>query len=382
MHQPLSTPSHGTPSQSNQPHRHNICPAASLQPLIQLIPSSKKASFFHHWPKVDLHCHLEGAITPRVAQGLFETCEIRLPKSEKEMLFNTKPSETLETFLARFGPVQSLFQNQSIVAETTRQIIQDAAEQNLLHLELRFSPFFIAEKHQLNPIETLNTVVNAGKRAKQDFNISVAFILIADRHVGLDRANQVLDLAIEHPDIQGFDLASDEKNFPPELFQTVFQRAQKAGIKTTCHAGEALGAPSVATTIKMGAKRIGHGVRIIEDTETVKLALKEKIPLEVCLTSNIQTGLYKTIQDHPLRELLELGLDVTLNTDDPGICGITYVSELITAVENFHLSLQELMQMQISSLQHAFVPEQQKKELLTRYDTQVREALNHMCETD
>lgn len=348
-------------------------------PFIQKIPSAQKKQLLRNWPKIDLHCHLEGALTENAAQKVLKSNDLRLPANAahfKKSLLNTTPSSSLALFLKRFEPVQFLFQNQNLVAKITRALLQDAADHNILHLELRFSPFFMAEKHQLNPIETLETVLLTGKKTCQELNISIAFILVADRHLGVDHAHKVLDMAIAHQEISGFDLASDEKNFPPELFYEVFEKAKQANMNTTCHAGEALGPKSVTTAIEMGAQRIGHGVRIIEDNTSVQLALKHNIPFEVCLSSNVQTGLYEKISDHPLRNLMQQGLEVTLNTDDPGICGISYTSELSTALEVFKLSLSELIKLQTTAIQHAFISQSAKINLFKLYCAKVTKLLN------
>jgi adenosine deaminase len=180
------------------------------------------------------------------------------------------------------------------------------------------------------------------------------------RHEGVDNAQQIVDIAIagRSGGITGVDLAGDEVNFDARPFVPIFRQALEAGLGVTIHAGEAGGAENVRqAVVEMGATRIGHGVRSIENSDVIKLLRDRNVTLEVCPTSNLQTGVMHNFSHHPLRDLYMLGVPVTLNTDDPSVSDTTLTDEYLVALMAMGINMKHLRRMIGNALRAAFLDE-------------------------
>jgi adenosine deaminase len=193
-------------------------------------------------------------------------------------------------------------------------------------------------------------------------------IASVNRHESPELAEQVADLAVERlgKGIVGLDLAGNEVKFPASPFEGVFREAKEAGLNITVHAGEWGGAGNVAHAIALlNAQRIGHGVRVVEDDAVVALARERRTTFEVCITSNYQTGVVPALVEHPFLSMLEAGLDVTLNTDDPSISQITLGDEYRLASEKFNVPVQVLRERTLAAARAAFIPEAERHSLVS-----------------
>jgi adenosine deaminase len=243
--------------------------------------------------------------------------------------------------------------------------VEDARREGLAYVELRFSPWFMAEAHGLDPAGVVEAVVDGVEAGVRDFGVPVGLIGILSRTYGPETAKQELAALLTQRDrIVALDLAGDEARFPGSLFVEHFRRGRDAGWRVTVHAGEASGPESVWQALReLGAERIGHGVRAGEDPALVEHLAERGIGLEVSLTSNVQTSTFRRYADHPLRGFLEHGLLATINTDDPGISGVDLSYEYRVAAPAAGLTPDLARRAQANALEIAFLSAAEKAAL-------------------
>mgnify|MGYP002630398879 CR=1 FL=1 len=288
-------------------------------------------------PKIDLHRHLDGNIRTATILDLGRQHGIELPGTDLESLRPyvsiTEPAPGLVAFLEKFRWSIGVLADAEACRRIAFENVEDAKNEGLDYVELRFSPWFMAEAHGLNPQAVVEAVVAGIDEGRAAFGVKVALIGILSRTYGEDVAWKELEALFTcRSRLTAVDLAGDEVNFPAGLFKKHFARVRDAGLHVTVHAGEAAGAESIWDAIRLlGAERIGHGIRAIEDPVLMDFLRERRIGLECCLTSNIQTSSVPDYASHPLRSLLEAGLLATINTDDPGISGIDLDYEFRTA---------------------------------------------------
>ena len=246
--------------------------------------------------------------------------------------------------------------------------VEDAARNGLHYVELRFSPRYMAMTHQL-PVDGVVEAVIAGVReGSRDFNVETRLIGILSRTFGEAACQQELDALLAHRDaITALDLAGDELGFPGNLFMEHFTLARDAGWRITVHAGEAAGPESIWQAIReLGAERIGHGVKAVQDPALMDYLAQQRIGIESCLTSNIQTSTVASLAEHPLKSFLEHGVLASINTDDPAVQGIDIIHEYTVAAPAAGLSRDQIRQAQINGLEQAFLSNQEKAALIQR----------------
>lgn len=339
-----------------------------MSPKIKdIIPADSLRAFVKALPKVELHCHLEGAIWPEALLELKEKYKLPLPSeslTELRAAIQVGPSDkTLLDFLKKFEVIGRLFVSEEVIEQITESVVRDAAADGVRILEIRFAPCYMAEAAGLDPMRVAEAVLRAGRRAAEKVGVEIKFILIAVRNSSPPDAEKVLEIAsrLGVGSISGFDLAGDEGNFPPGLFADVFRRAAQIGLRITVHAGEAAGADSVRGALSfLGAERIGHGVRANEDRHLLEQLRESRIPLEMCLTSNRQTGAVQPGKRHPFKEYLAAGLKVTLNTDDPAVSGVRLSDEFYSAIMEYDLTVEELKHLLNSAIEASFADNRAK----------------------
>ncbi|MFC1612053.1 adenosine deaminase, partial [Myxococcota bacterium] len=358
-----------------------------LAPL-SFLDSARVDAFCRHIPKVDLHRHLEGSLRPQTLLDVAERHGISLPTRDLEELRKlvqvTPEDRTLLDFLSKFGTIGPVFKSRQVIGELTRETIVDAARDNVTHVELRFSPWYMAEAHGLDLEEVIHGVLQGVREASQCCTTSTRLILVVERQMPLGRAEVVERLAEKYADcgVVAIDLANDEHNYAPGPFAQVFRRAKKAGLAITVHAGEAGGAENVATSIhELRADRIGHGVRTCEDPSVQELVRTSGTTLELCPTSNVQTGAVEGLESHPLKTYLDVGLKVTVNTDDPEISGITLSGEYSTVIKQFGLSVAEVSQLVTNGVDGAFLAEGERSVVRGRVAHGLAGALTQLADS-
>lgn len=301
-------------------------------------------------PKMDLHRHLDGNIRVQTVWDLAHQHGIVLPVDDLESLRRlvtvTEPAPGLMAFIAKFQWSVAVLADTAACRRIAYENVEDAAREGLDYVELRFSPWFMAEAHHLNPQAVTEAVMEGVQAGREKFGVRVALIGILSRTYGADIAWRELDALMAcRGGLVAIDLAGDEAGFPAPLFKKHFARVRDAGLHVTIHAGEAAGAASVWDAIRvLGAERIGHGIRAVEDPALLEFLRDRHIGLECCPTSNVQTSSVPDYARHPLRQFLEMGLLATINTDDPGISGIDLDFELTQAAPAAGLSAEQILQ--------------------------------------
>jgi adenosine deaminase len=240
------------------------------------------------------------------------------------------------------------------------------------YLELRFTPRALSNIINCSYHDVVSWVCQTAVQAARDFDIEVRLIVSMNRHESVAIGDEVLDAAIDHSDqgVVAVDLAGNEQSFSARPFRQLFERALQAGLGVTIHAGEWGGADNVRDAIEsLGASRVGHGVRALEDPTLLPLLIERNIVLEICPTSNVQSGAVADFSAHPLPQLFHQHVRVTINTDDPLVSNITLSDEIERAVTHMSLSLDEVKQLTLLAAQAAFLPETERMALVARFET-------------
>jgi adenosine deaminase len=279
-----------------------------------------------------------------------------------------QPNEpkTSSNFLAKFNTLRIFFRSPEIIQRITREAIEDAAGDNVRYLELHFTPVALAAEGRFPLAEVVDWVLEATSEAAAKFGTQVGLITSVNRHEAVGLAEQVVQIAADRrgSGILGFGLAGDEAGFTADPFQSVIAEAKEAGLGISIHAGEWAGAVSVRYAIEaLGSTRIGHGVRVLEDPDVVALARDRRASFQICLTSNLQSGVALTISDHPLTRMIQAGLQVTLNTDDPSVSNICLTDEYRLAVEELDFSIESLKGLILAAAQASFLSRREKESL-------------------
>ena len=335
--------------------------------------------FYQSLPKVDLHRHLEGSLRLETLIEVGQAYGIDIPNADlfgQMVQINQADPLTSQNFLSKFEVLRKFYRSPEVIRRISEEAVADAATDNIRYLELRFTPVALGKAAGFPLGEVMDWVIDGVKEAQSNHKITTRLIASINRHESVKIAEQVAELAIDRLDsmLVGLDLAGDEANFPAAPFEPIFREARRGGLKITIHAGEWGPAENISQAITLlGAERIGHGVRIMEDSEIVSEASERGTPLEVCVTSNYQSGVIDSLDDHPLLQMIEVGLNPTLNTDDPGISQITLSDEYATACEKIGLSLENLKDRVTAAAQAAFLPELERKNLITSLEQEFKE---------
>lgn len=326
----------------------------------------------HRLPLIELHRHLDGSVRLETVIELAENKGIPLPAYDVESLrpYVVVQGKTagLMDFIGRFRYLTAILDDLDACRRVAYENVEDAQREGIDYIELRFSPWFMAETHRLDPEGVVEAVADGIRTAERDTGVRAQMIGILSRTYDAETCHRELDALLAHRDhLVAIDLAGDEVKYPAGKFREHFSRAREAGLAVTAHAGEADGPESVWAAIRdLGAARIGHGIHSLRDPELVEYLLEHRIGLEVCITSNLHTGVVERYRDHPVRQLFEHGLLVNLNTDDPAISGIDLAHEYEAAAPAAGLSPDQARQSQMNALEMAFLPESEKRALLEK----------------
>lgn len=316
------------------------------------------------FPKVDLHRHLEGSILPETFIEIARTYGGRLPAADVESLrpliqmINDPPG--FHNFLNKFKVFRCFYPCREAVEEIAYRAVRDAAADGVKYLELRYSPTHFSCNGRFSEWDVVHWIQGAIDRASRDCAVIVIPIATISRDYGVARAEQTLNMIASLPPgyFYGLDLAGDEINHSAHPYAAVFVMARRLGLKLSIHAGEAGGAENIYQAVEQfHAARIGHGIRAADDEALMGLLKKRDILLELCLTSNLQTGVVADIKSHPIRRLMAFGVPVSLNTDDPAISGITLTDEYLRAMRELGLTIDDFKKLNKKALEHTFYPD-------------------------
>ncbi|MET8860258.1 adenosine deaminase [Streptomyces sp. NPDC004579] len=330
-------------------------------------------------PKAVLHDHLDGGLRPATLVELAETVGHTLPTTDPQELaawyYEAANSGDLVRYIATFEHTLAVMQSREGLLRTAEEYVLDLAEDGVVYGEVRYAPELMVNGGLTLPevVEAVQEGLAAGmaKAAAAGTPVRVGTLLCGMRM--FDRTRETADLAVAFRDagVVGFDIAGAEDGFPPADHLDAFEHLRRENVPFTIHAGEAHGLPSIHQALQVcGAQRIGHGVRITEDIVDGKLGRlagwvrDRRIALEMCPTSNLQTGAAKSIAEHPITALRDLGFRVTLNTDNRLVSGTTMTREMSLLVEEAGWGVEDLRTVTVNAVKSAFIPFDERKALI------------------
>jgi len=327
-------------------------------------------SFIARLPKVELHVHLEGSVRPETLRELARNKGwLRRAGTAYWIWRRSRQSfryGSFQEFLVSFGGATLLLETPEDYALATTRLLEWLGLQNVKYAEVTFSAGVILWKKQ--SVETIfDAVSTAAEEAQARLGVRVNWIFDAVRHFGAEHVREVLRWAerFRSRGVVALGIGGDEARGPAGLFTETYREAREAGLHLTAHAGETVGPESIRQAVELlGVERIGHGLTAARDPEVVALLRDRRIPLEVCLTSNLATGLLPRLEDHPLRHFMESGLIVTLNSDDPAMFGTSLQGEFVLAAKHFGLSREEIVQLCENAIRATFLPANEQQRLL------------------
>ncbi len=334
-------------------------------------------AFFAAMPKVDLHRHLEGSL--RVSTMADVARQHGMPfggTGQLRSLVQVQGSDpyTFQNFLSKFATLRQFYRSPEVIGRITREAIADAAADHVRYMELRFTPVALSVSQGYPLGEVMDWVIAQTEQANQEYGIETRLIVSLNRHESVEVAERAVKAAVERMGrgVIGLDLAGNEAEFSALPFAGLLREAHQAGLHLSVHAGEWGRAANVADAIQhLHAKRIGHGVNVMQDPAVVQLALESGVAFEVCITSNYQSGVTTFLENHPIRSMLAAGLNVTINTDDPSISGITLSDEYQTACTTLQIPLAVLKERILAGARAAFLPAAQRQALVERLSAEL-----------
>ncbi len=329
-------------------------------------------------PKAELHVHLDGSLRPTTMLELADARDVQLPAATPDDLAEhmlVSSGTNLEHYLERFDLTLSVLQDSEALERVAYELVADHAAENVRYVEVRFCPQ-LSTKRGLSPEQVVDAVLSGLRRAERGHDVKAGLIVCALRSRGAAHSLEMAELAsgCRPRGVVGFDLAGAEAGNPVRDHADAFRHAAEADLPITIHAGEGFGAPSIREAVELGhADRLGHGTRLHEDPELLEVVRERGIPLEVCLTSNVQTGAATSLSEHPMRRYFDDGIEVCLSTDNRLMSGVTLAEEYERASEELNFSWRDLVRLARASLEHAFMDDRLRASLLNRFDADVAE---------
>ncbi len=328
-------------------------------------------------PLIDLHRHLDGNVRLETIWDLGREHGLPLPADSLEALRPhvqvTEQQPDIMAYFEKFRWMAGVLVDLDACRRVAYENVLDAREEGIDYIELRFSPVFMADSHGLDPTGVVGAVVAGVQEALAEVpGIRANLVGILSRHYGPETAMQELEALLTYPeDIVGLDLAGDEANYPAAWFIPHFKRARDVGWGITVHAGESAGAESVWQALRdLGADRIGHAVRIMDDPELVDYMKENRIGIEANLTSNLHTNTVSSLAVHPLKTWLDAGLLATINSDDPEISAVDLPYEFNVAAPAAGLTDEDTRKAQVNAVEAAFLSAEEKESLLGKKKNQ------------
>jgi len=334
-----------------------------------------------HWlflaPKTDLHCHLDGSLRVSTILDLAKQQNVTLPATTEAELFSKiyagDVASSLTDYLKGFNITLKVLQNKAALYRVAYELIEDCAKENVRYIEVRYAPT-LHQELGLSLEAIVESVLLGLEHGRRDFGVLSGVILCALRSMPVASSIETARLAVAYKmrGVVAFDLAGDEAHFPAKDHKQAFELARVEGLPCTIHAGEAAGPKSISDALFLcGAHRIGHGTNLFENYELEQYVLDFQVPLEICLSSNLQTGACLAISNHPFVSYFKKGLLVTLNTDNRLVTNTTSSLELQIAQDTFGYSNDQMKTIIKNGVQAAFLPFAEKQALLRSFSSEL-----------
>jgi adenosine deaminase len=337
--------------------------------------------FFHRLPKVDLHVHLDGSLRPKTMLELAERDGVELGVADEDGLRTLlRPGArhpSLEKYLEAFDITLKVLQTDHALYRAAYELAEDAAAENVEYMEVRYCPI-LHTRLKLSTAAILESVLAGLRDAHKAFGIHSGVIVSGIRNISPEVSLRLAELAVafKNRGVVGFDLAGSEHNYPAKDHLEAFTLILSNNVNVTIHAGEGYGPDSIHQALHYcGAHRIGHGTRLRESGDLLNYVNDHRIPLEICLSSNVQTGTVGGIDEHPFRFFHDLGLRVTLNTDNRLVTDTTMTDEYLLAHEHFDLNPRDVLDLVMSGVKSAFIPYEYKRDLIKRTKARVKDQI-------
>ncbi len=326
-------------------------------------------------PKIELHRHLEGSLRLSTLFDILDECDVDVDASTEEDLrplvqMTARDQRDSQHFLAKFHVMRRFFCSAEVIKRFAREIVRDAADDQVRYMELRFTPQALSTMSGIPLEDIVPLVCDAANEAAEETGIIVRYIASMNRHEPVEIGEHVLRAAINNRSrgVVGLDLAGDEANYSCLPFRLLFRRAKSAGLGVTIHAGEWAGARSVWDAIgNLNADRVGHGIKALDDLAIVQVLAEREIILEVCPTSNVLSGVVDELSEHPLIALTRQRVLTTINTDDPLVCDITLSDEIARVMTAMNVSLEEIKEFTLRAARSSFLPDGEREELVRKF---------------
>jgi aminodeoxyfutalosine deaminase len=324
------------------------------------------SSFLRQLPKAELHLHLEGSIEPGTLLELRQRRGEHVTPAEIEALYRY---EDFPGFLLSFKNITEHLRTPEDYELITYRLMQRLKEENVLHAEVYVSVGVCLWRKQ--DFSDIFEALDRGRaRAERDFGISLLWLFDAVRQFGPEAAQKVFELATGYQDraVIGVGIGGDELKAPPELFRDAYSWAADRGLRLTAHAGENGPPESVWGALNLRAERIGHGLTAFHDPDLIEELAQRQVPVEICLTSNLRTGLCPNLNEHPAKTYFDHGVMITLNSDDPAMFGTSLAREYQIAQQTFGFTDEHLRELARNSFEASFLSAEKKLEFLNLFD--------------
>lgn len=324
-------------------------------------------------PKVDLHCHLDGSLRPQTIIDIAVKENIDIPTKElKEFEKYVKvfgECNSLKEYLDKFELPIKVMQNKKNIYRITSELLEDVSKDNVRYIEIRFAPFNHMQKG-LKAEEVIEAAIEAMKDGRKKYGVMSNLILCAMRHESVESSKLLVEIGKKYlgKGVVAVDLAGNEHDFPPEIHKEAFDLAQKYGFHCTIHAGETGIEENIIKSIELlHAERIGHGVYAFKDENIVKYLKDKQIPLEMCITSNVDTKAVKAYELHPIKKYLDEGLVVTVNTDNMTVSNVSLNDEFNHLAKEQNFTLEDIKKVIKNAIEASFASENDKNILRNQY---------------
>jgi adenosine deaminase len=332
--------------------------------------SSKAQQFVTEIPKIELHLHIEGAIPLGTMLDLAKRDGKDRSLKSVDDLRRKLTYRDFPHFIELWTWMTTLVKEESDFEEIAYQVLRELNKQNVKYVETSYSPGdYWRQGFSVRGIT--ENLIKGKERARRDLGIRCELIIDLIRDHGPEKSMQYLDAATPYlgKGVIGIGLGGSEQNFPPGPYASIYKEARRRGFRLTAHAGEAAGAESIWVAVeKLGVERVGHGVRAKEDPRLLALLKEKQIPLDMCVTSNVRTGVCQSVEAHPIKEYFQQGLMVTVNSDDPTMFNTSISQEYLALIQRLGFSVVELRRLIANGMHASFMSEGDKQTMKSQCD--------------